>query len=83
MIPSQLKIDTKVFAGVLDKVHIQTSSYGFLTFLGHVWGAERSDLAKFIFWPEIDRYQFRMDWILPREFLSFLKKRRESSAKKR
>ena len=40
-IPSQLKIDTKVFARVLDKVHIQTSSYGFLTFLEHVWGVEK------------------------------------------
>ena len=44
---------------------------------------KRSYLAKNIFWPEIRQYQFRMDWILPREFLSFLKKRRESSAKKR
>ena len=44
---------------------------------------KRSDLAKFIFWPEIKQYQFRMDWILPREFPSFLKNRRESSAKKR
>ena len=44
---------------------------------------KRSDLAKFIFWLEIEQYQFKMDWVLRREFLSFLKKIRESLAKKR
>lgn len=80
LLPLSLKFNPKYLLGFRSRLTFKIEVRFSWSTLGVFGEQKRSDLAKLMFLPEIEQYQWSTPWILSRDLIFFLKKMSESFA---